>query len=212
MTEKAGSKTQKFYDRIADAHNVALRLNGYRGSLVRYLKSIDPDLGPDSMVLDAGSGTGIVTLGLYSAGFKPKRTVTFDLSYNSLSLGLGQFKKDKETRKEAISAVQGNILDMPFADGSFDLILSCGVLEYVPLAEGLRELARVLKPGGKLIFIPVKPSIVGAVLEFLYKFKTHPLSRVRDESLKYFRIVGNHKFKIIEPMGWSKAIFFLEKK
>ena len=94
MTEQTGSKTQRFYDRIADAHNVALKLNGYRGSLVRYLKSIDPDLGPDSMVLDAGSGTGIVTLGLHSAGFKPKRTVTFDLSYNSLSLGLGQFKKD----------------------------------------------------------------------------------------------------------------------
>jgi ubiquinone/menaquinone biosynthesis C-methylase UbiE len=207
-----GSKTQKFYDKIADAHNVALQLNGYRGSVARYLKSIEPGIGPESWVLDAGSGTGIVTMGFYSAGFDPKRTVTFDLSRNSLSLGRQQFRKDRRTPSTKISPVQGNVLALPFADDSFDLVLSCGVLEYVPLDEGLRELARVMKPGGKLVFIPVKPSIVGVVLEFLYKFKVHPMGNVRESAQRYFRIVGNHKFKITEAMGWSKVVFLLEKK
>jgi ubiquinone/menaquinone biosynthesis C-methylase UbiE len=163
-------------------------------------------------VLDAGSGTGIVAMGLYSAGFEPKRTVTFDISRNSLALGMQQFRKDRKTPSTRISPVQGNVLALPFADNSFNLVLSCGVLEYVPLDRGLGELARVLKPGGKLIFIPVKPSIVGAVLEFLYKFKVHPMREVRESAQRHFRIVGHHKFKITEAIGWSKVVFLLEKK
>jgi ubiquinone/menaquinone biosynthesis C-methylase UbiE len=107
--------------------------------------------------------------------------------------------------------VQGNVLEVPFADETFDLVVTCGVLEYVPLDAGLRELARLMKPGAKLVFIPVKPSLVGSVLELLYKFKIHPLDEVRRISKKYFRIVGNHEFPISDPIGWSKTIFLLEK-
>lgn len=210
MTKKV--TTQNFYDRIAEAHNVALRVNGYRGSVARFLRSIGADLGPDSMVLDAGSGTGIVTLGLYSAGYKPACTVTLDLSHNSLDVGRSQFRKDPKTRKQAIAPVQGNVLRLPFADESFDLVMSCGVLEYVPLEAGLEELSRVMKKGAKLVFIPVKPSFVGSVLQFLYKFRTHPLEEVREKASQKFRILGSHKFKITEAMGWSKAVFLLEKK
>lgn len=211
MTGK-GSKTQKFYDRLADAHSVALHLNGYRKSVARYLRSIDIGIGPDSVVLDAGSGTGTITFGFYSAGFRPRQVVTFDLSYNSLSRGRGQFRKDKETREAGISPVQGNVLQLPFANNTFDLVLSCGVLEYVPLENGLNELARVMKKGAKLVLIPVKPSIVGSVLEFLYKFKKHPMHEVRECAQRHFKIVGNHKFRATETMGWSKMIFLLEKK
>ncbi len=206
------SKTQNFYDRIADVHNLAMKLNGYTRSVARYLKSLDLAIDRESLVLDAGSGTGIVTTGLYRAGLIPKTTVTFDLSFNLLKVSREQFAKDKKTAGQAISATQGNVLAMPFADGTFDLLLSCGVLEYVPLDAGLREFARVMKPGAKLVFIPVKPSLVGSVLELLYKFKTHPPDTVRDVSSKYFNFVGNHDFPITAPIGWSKTIFVLEKR
>lgn len=204
--------TQSFYDRIADVHNLALKINGYRQSVEKYLKSLDLEIDENSMVLDAGSGTGIVTLGFQSAGFRPRKTVALDLSFNSLKVAREEFKKDRATDFENISTVQGNVLSLPFADETFDLILSCGVLEYVPLDDGLREMARVLKTGAKLVFIPVKPSLVGSVLEFLYKFKAHPLKNVRKISRQYFKIIGNHKFPITEPIGWSKTIFLLEKK
>jgi ubiquinone/menaquinone biosynthesis C-methylase UbiE len=80
------------------------------------------------------------------------------------------------------------------------------------LDTGLAELARVMKPGARLVFIPVKPSFVGAVLEFLYKFKIHPPEMVEQISEKYFRIVGNHEFPIAEPIAWSKNIFLMEKR
>lgn len=204
--------TATFYDRIADVHNLALKLNGYKDSVAKFLRSLNLGVGPETMVLDSGSGTGIVTLAFHQAGFRPKKTIAFDLSRNSLKLALGQARKEKKIDPGNIAAVQGNILALPFADASFDIVLSCGVLEYVPLDDGLRETARILKPGGKLVLLPVKPSLVGSVLELLYNFKIHPLEDVRKISQRYFKIVGNYKFPIAEPIAWSKAIFLLEKK
>lgn len=206
------NKTATFYDRIADVHNLALKLNGYKDSVAKFLKSLDLHIDTESTVLDAGSGTGIVTLALHQAGFRPKKTIAFDLSRNSLKIALEQAEKEKNVDDKNIVAIQGNILQLPFADESFDIVLSCGVLEYVPLDEGLAEYSRVLKSGGKLVLLPVKPSLVGSVLEFLYNFKIHPLEDVRRISQRYFNIVGNHKFPIAEPIAWSKAIFLLEKK
>ena len=206
------SKTQNFYDRIAEVHNIMMRVNGYRASVAKYLKSLDLDLDADSLVLDAGSGTGIVTLGLQSAGFRPKKSIALDLSFNSLKVSREQFKKDRRTDANNIAAVQGNVLELPFADETFDLILTCGVLEYVPLEAGLGEFARVLKPGAKLVLIPIKPSLVGAVLEILYNFKTHSVKQTEAIARRWFNIVGNHKFPSNEPIGWSKMIFLLEKK
>lgn len=176
------------------------------------MKSLDLKIGKESAVLDAGCGTGLVTLGFYDAGFRPGRMVVLDLSAGSLKLAMEQFKKDKRTKSKKIDGVQGNVLHLPFEDESFDLVFSCGVLEYVPLDDGLREMSRVLKSNGQLVFIPVKPSLVGSVLEFLYNFKTHSLESVRTSAKRYFKIVGNYKFPSSDPIAWSKAIFVLEKK
>ncbi len=213
MAQKAKkSKTQNFYDRIADVHNLALRVNGYRKSVEKFLRSMDLNLDENSYVLDAGSGTGIVTLGFQSADFRPKKTIAVDLSFNSLQIAREQFQKDNKTDAGNICVTQSNVLALPFADDTFDLILTCGVLEYVSLEEGFKELSRVAKTGAKLVLIPVKPSLVGSVLEILYKFKTHPLEDVRRISQHYFKIVGDYEFPITEPIGWSKKIFLLEKK
>lgn len=209
--QRAKTKTQSFYDRIAEVHNLALKVNGYRRSVAKYLRSLDLNIDRDSLVLDAGSGTGIVTLGFADAGFRPRKTVALDLSFNSLNIARDQFRKEKRSSARNVEPVQGNVLELPFADDTFDLVLTCGVLEYVSLDEGLKELARVIKPGGKLVFIPVKPSFVGSVLEFLYNFKIHPIDDVERISQRYFSIVGNHEFPVGEPIGWSKTIFLLEK-
>ena len=210
--ETTETKTQTFYDRIADVHNLAMKVNGYRSSVANYLTSLNLRLDENSLVLDAGSGTGIVTLGFQTAGFRPKKCVALDLSYNSLEVSREQFERDENTDAKNISLVQGNVVEMPFADETFDLILTCGVLEYVALEDGLKEFARVLKTGARLVLIPVKPSLVGAVLEILYNFKIHSIEKTEEIAARYFKIVGEHEFPITEPIGWSKMIFLLEKK
>lgn len=154
-----------------------------------------------------------MTLGFQDSGFRPKKTIAVDLSRNSLKIARDEFRKEKKkVDSNNIESIQGNVLRLPFGDNAFDLILTCGVLEYVSLDAGLKEMARVLKPGCKLVFIPVKPSFVGSVLELLYNFKIHPMSEVRRISQRYFNIVGNHEFPTTDPIGWSKTIFLLEKK
>jgi ubiquinone/menaquinone biosynthesis C-methylase UbiE len=203
--------TQGLYDRIADVQNLAMKVNGYRASVAKYLKSLDLKIGSDSLVLDAGCGTGLVTLAFHDAGYRPKRIESIDLSFKSLIVARDEFRQRRRLANRA-DPIQSNVLAMPFADETFDLVLMCGVLEYTPLDDGLREAARVLKQGAPLVFLPVKPTIVGSVLELLYNFKIHKLHDVRRAAAQYFKIVGNHEFPITEPISWSKTIFLLEKK
>jgi ubiquinone/menaquinone biosynthesis C-methylase UbiE len=204
--------TRTFYDRIADVHNLVLRLNGYRNSVAKFLRSIDLGIKEDSLVLDAGSGTGVITLAFQSAGFKPKHLVAVDLSKKSLEVARNQFRKDLRCDDDRISVSQSNILALPFDDETFDLILTCGVLEYVPLGAGIMELSRVLRKGGKLVLIPVKPSFVGSVLEILYKFKTIRPEDIIEKAADDFIVKGRYDFPISEPIAWSKSIIVLEKR
>lgn len=210
-TRKADKvKTQGLYDRIADVHNLAMKFNGYQSSVAKYLRSLNLNLDKDSLVLDAGSGTGIITRGFYDSGLPVRRVVDLDLSLKSIAVAREEISKKKRDSKRTDFA-QADVLKMPFADETFDLVLTCGVLEYAPLDDGLREAARVLKKGAPLVFVPVKASLVGSVLELLYNFKIHPKASVRTAAKKYFRIIGNHEFPINEPISWSKTIFLLEK-
>src|SRR5437764_1133683 len=113
------AKTQGLYDRIADVHNLAMRINGYQRSVAKYLSSLDLDIDENSLVLDAGSGTGMVTLGLHDSGLKPARIIDLDLSYKSLEVA-----RDEVSRKQPLGAnitnyVQANVLRMPFPDDTF---------------------------------------------------------------------------------------------
>ena len=206
------SKTQNLYDRIADVHDLMMKVNGYRDSVANYLTSLDLKLDSDALVLDAGCGTGLVTRALYNADYRPKKTVALDLSFNSLVVAKEQFEKDEKVRDAEVETIQGNLLELPFENEKFDLVLTCGALEYVPLGEGLAELARVLKKDAILVVILVRPSIVGSVLEILYDFKTHPIEEIKKASEPYFSIVDDYKFPITDPIGWSKILFLLRRK
>jgi SAM-dependent methyltransferase len=50
------------------------------------------------------------------------------------------------------AVTQGSVLALPFADNSFDVVFSHGVLHHVPdIARAQREVARVLRPGGEVV-------------------------------------------------------------
>jgi len=210
--ELAKQDTRTFYDRIADVHNLVLRLNGYRNSVAKFLRSIDLGIDENSFVLDAGSGTGIISLGFQSAKLKPRHLVAVDLSRKSLQIARDQFQKDDSCDSEGISVTQSNVLQLPFGDKTFDLVLTCGVLEYVPIDQGIAELARVIKDGGKLVMIPVKPSFVGSMLEILYKFKTIKPEDIAEGAKKDFTLLGRYDFPLSEPIAWSKTVIVLERK
>jgi 2-polyprenyl-3-methyl-5-hydroxy-6-metoxy-1,4-benzoquinol methylase len=90
--------------------------------------------------LDAGCGTGHFSAVAASRGAR----VT--------SLDVGDALMAEVARKVDSERVVGSILDLPFADRSFDVVLSTEVIEHTPRpAQAVRELARMVRPGGLLV-------------------------------------------------------------
>jgi len=51
-----------------------------------------------------------------------------------------------------------SIEDLPFADGAFDVVVALGVLEYVDCSRALREMSRVVRPGGTVVVTMLNPT------------------------------------------------------
>ncbi len=153
-----------FYDRIARFYNLTFKLNGYGRSLERYLRTHPLPLNTGARVLDAGCGTGLLTIALLKALARASHITALDLSTSSIITARRAVAETSNT-KHQISFLQANVLNLPFGDGHFDFIVTSGALEYVPLDEGMSELARVLAPGGYFLHLPVHPSPITSMLE-----------------------------------------------
>jgi ubiquinone/menaquinone biosynthesis C-methylase UbiE len=97
-------------------------------------------------ILDAGCGLGVCTVSLRDMGNK---VVGVDISPESLQAAE---RLANRLGKEDIEFLEANLMELPFEDESFDLILCWGVLMYVPSAEKVfSELVRCLRKDGTLV-------------------------------------------------------------
>jgi len=132
-------------DEFAERYQ-ALDANPYRSTFTYGRKKIEELIertiaGTSGRALDAGCGTGFNLQRLHARGF----TVTG----LEPSGAMRAFAKQNNPRAEVLD---GDIERMPFADATFDLVLSIEVIRYLadPL-QAMREMARVTKPGGLAI-------------------------------------------------------------
>ena len=204
---RAGS----FYDRIASLYNLTFKFNGYGRSLHQYLRTHPIPLSSNAKILDAGCGTGLLTIALLKALDHPVRITAIDLSGSSI-VTAKKAVEEKAGRADKVWFTQANVLALPFADNSFDFVVTSGVLEYVPLREGFGELSRVLKRGGYILHLPVRPSPVSKMLEVMFRFKAHHPREVAENTRRYFRVVKHYRFPPLHPIGWSKTAVLAQKK
>ena len=99
-----------------------------------------------SSILDLGCGAGVLSEKLIESSF----TVTaVDDSQDMLDLSRERLKRFPA---ESCKLFHANCLSLPFDDGKFDLVVCLGVFGYFDeVTQALREIHRVLRPGGKLI-------------------------------------------------------------
>lgn len=207
---KTEAKAGSFYDKIAGIYDLTFKLNGYGRSLDQYLETYPPPVSRDARILDAGCGTGLLTLALLRSISFPVRITALDLSATSI-VAANKAVQQGGGRSQDVSYAQGNVLSLPFADDQFDLVVTSGALEYVPLEEGLNELARVIAPEGHLLHLPCRPSLVSTFLEILFRFKSHSPKAVLDNTERHFRVVHHYRFKPVEIIGWSKSAILAQK-
>jgi demethylmenaquinone methyltransferase/2-methoxy-6-polyprenyl-1,4-benzoquinol methylase len=112
---------------------------------------------PGQTSLDLCCGTCDWTVALAKASGQGK-TVGLDFSRNMLDIG--QAKIDKLGLSNQITLIQGNAMELPFENNSFDFVTIGFGLRNVPdFAKVLKEMKRVVKPGGRIVCLELsKPT------------------------------------------------------
>jgi demethylmenaquinone methyltransferase/2-methoxy-6-polyprenyl-1,4-benzoquinol methylase len=140
--DKAPADVAAMFDEVAaryDRTNDVLAL----GQTRRWRAAVVDALGvvPGMRVLDLAAGTGTSSVAIERAGAD---VVAADFSLGMLRVG--------REREPLLPFVAGDGLALPFADGSFDAVtISFGLRNLHDWRAGLREMARVVRPGGGLV-------------------------------------------------------------
>ena len=151
VTDKK-EQVRTMFDDIAaryDFLNNLLSLGIYKYWRSRLLKAAQP-LPPNARILDVATGTGDIALVL--AKLKPLTIVGIDISEKMVALGK---KKVKEAGLSELVFLQtGDAEDIHFPEERFNLVtVAYGVRNFANLERGLKEIFRVLVPGGKLLIL-----------------------------------------------------------
>lgn len=133
----------------------------------RWLSSLNPGI-----ALDAGTGTGLYSFAIERSGH---RGVGIDISKEMLRV--------QQRGGHQAALVQGSLTALPFSNSSFDYALSTRVLTHIPaLLSAFTEIARVLRPGGKLFLADIHPE--------------HPYSKMSIKADRQKVSIRIHKYSI----------------
>ena len=137
----------------------------WRKKVRRLIASIQP-----KQILDVATGTGDLAIEL--ARLKPEKITGVDIAANMLEIG-----KEKVVAKKLESTIEllpGDSENLPFENNSFDAVtVAFGVRNFEHLQKGLKEMYRVMRPGGMV-----------AILEFS-KPKAFPFRQIYNFYFKY---------------------------
>jgi cyclopropane fatty-acyl-phospholipid synthase-like methyltransferase len=145
---------------------------------------------PGDWLLDAGCGGGRHCFGAADRG---ANVVGLDLDVEGLQLARAGLREHAEAGGHKVrgGVLRGDVFRLPFPAGTFDRIVCAEVVEHVhDYADALRELTRVLRPGGTMaVTIPTAPT-------------EHVYLRLCDE---YFESPGGH-IRIFRPRELARAM------
>lgn len=186
------SEIQARYKNVSRSGFSAKELGKTEIARLHMIENLIPE--SSQTILDAGCGEGIITNPLFQSG---RDVLGIDISYPSL--------KFLESKK-----IQSSIDQLPFADNSFDLVLSSSVLEHLPeelLILIANELARVSREH-ILISTPYKEILWKALTkcprcESIYHANLHLQSFDEKDLAKLFPECSIEKVEYGAPENWK---------
>ena len=154
--ESKGKQVERMFDRIAptyDRLNHTLSLGIDRLWRNKAIDSLKPFL-PQN-ILDIATGTGDFAI-LAAKRLKPKKITGADISREMMEIAA--HKVNQQVLERVISFKHEDCMELSFPDNSFDAVTSAyGVRNFENLDKGLREMLRVLRPGGHLLIVELTP-------------------------------------------------------
>lgn len=154
--DRRGPKVRAMFAGIAGKYDLLNRIiSGGRDQAWRRKTVKMAGLTGGEVVLDVCCGTGDLALMFWKARNKPARVFASDFTPEMLTIAA-----DKAAKAGVeLPLCAGDALQLPFPDASFDVIsVGYGVRNFQDIDAGLRELARVLKPGGRLAILEATPA------------------------------------------------------
>ncbi|WP_432833853.1 demethylmenaquinone methyltransferase [Dactylosporangium sp. CA-092794] len=140
--DKEPREVAAMFDGVARRYDVTNTvLSGGRDRMWRRETRLALGLKPGEKVLDLGAGTGVSTLELSRSG---AYAVGADISVGMLQAG--------RAKRPEVPLLASDALHLPFADETFDAVtISFALRNIADTDAALREMARVTKPGGRLV-------------------------------------------------------------
>ncbi len=166
------------FDRIAHRYDLLNRMLSFgrdvawRKRMVRHLKDA-----PGQRILDVATGTADQLLFIESRTDRIASGVGIDMAVKMLEIGREKIRKRALSKKYTLR--EGDAAAIPFDDASFDAVtISFGIRNVEDVRQGLREMRRILKPGGRALILEF--SLPGNVIMrklYLFYFR-HVLPRI----------------------------------
>ena len=202
--DKDPAEVAAMFDEVAaryDLTNAVLSLGQDRGWRTAVARALD--LRPGQRVLDLAAGTATSSAALARSG---ATVVGCDFSLGML----------REGRGKGVDLVAGDALRLPFADGSFDAVtISFGLRNVASAVDGLRELRRVTKPGGRLVVCefshPTWKPFRTVYVEYLMKALPAVATKVSSDPAAYVYLAESIRAwpdqaalaAVLEEAGWA---------
>ncbi|MEO5650794.1 MAG: bifunctional demethylmenaquinone methyltransferase/2-methoxy-6-polyprenyl-1,4-benzoquinol methylase UbiE [Ginsengibacter sp.] len=179
-TESKKKQVEKMFDNIAFRYDFLNRFLsagidvGWRKKAIKQLLSLQP-----KKILDVATGTGDFAITGYEI-LKPEKITGIDISDGMLEIG--RKKILKAGLQNQIELLNGDSEAILFEDNSFDAVtVAFGVRNFEHLENGLSEIKRVLRPGGKLVVLEcTQPSmpVIKQLYHFYMRFITPKIGKI----------------------------------
>jgi demethylmenaquinone methyltransferase/2-methoxy-6-polyprenyl-1,4-benzoquinol methylase len=159
---------------------------------------------PAAKVLDVACGTGDLSIELQ----RNSKASVIGSDFCRPMLAIAKGKTDQE--RFSIPYVEGDALGLPFADSSFDAVtIAFGLRNLASFEDGLRELGRVLKPGGKLIVLEFStPTVPGlsALFNLYFRRILPPIGGAVSGSREAYEYLPNSVTKFPDQKGLAELM------
>lgn len=213
-----GELVEKMFDNIAPSydtlnHRLSWNIDKYwRNKAIKQLKSLAP-----KTMLDIATGTGDFAI-LSAKMLQPEKLIGADISEGMMEIG--RQKVAKEGLGNVISFAKEDCLNLSFEDNTFDAVTAAfGIRNFQDLDKGLREMCRVLRPGGMLCIVELTTPVHFPMKQLfrIYSSTVLPIygKMISKDSSAYDYLnktiaafpQGERMEQILHDAGFSKARF-----
>ena len=205
-----GKQVEQMFDNIAPTydklnHRLSWDIDkGWRRMAIRQLQPFAP-----KTLLDIATGTGDFAI-LAAKMLKPEKLIGADISEGMMEIGRQKVKA--EGLDSIVSFEKEDCLNLSYADGTFDAVTAAfGIRNFADLDKGLKEMQRVLKPGGHLSIVELTTP-VSFPMKQLFRIYSHTVLPVYGRLISKDTSAYGYLTKTIEAFPQGERMMEILKK